>query len=211
VNIKSSPVDLVGTSLLDASYRLTPTKADFRQASSGAGLKWWWASTVKSGTSKAKFYYRGRVAFVSREFELSTPTILVIEDNVADVFPLRYALDHSQFDGTIEVLSDGEAALQYLGEHRSGVRAHSPCVILLDLYLPKFNGIEVLAAIREEPVLKHIHVVVLTSYATRKQMAELEARGALCRSKPSSLDCFLVLIDEIVTLCKTPVPAQVSA
>ncbi len=94
---------------------------------------------------------------------MSIPTILVIEDNVADQVLLRYALDEMGEPYRFEVLVDGEMALAFIDDHRQGRREHEPCVILLDLHLPKYSGIEVLAAIREEPVLNHIHVFVLTT------------------------------------------------
>ena len=71
---------------------------------------------------------------------MSVPTILVIEDNMADVFLIRHALDQHGEAYQLEVLPDGEAALGFVAEHRSGIRQHDPCVILLDLYLPKTTG-----------------------------------------------------------------------
>src|ERR1700676_2216349 len=119
--------------------------------------------------------------------KVSVPTILVIEDNVADVFLIRHFLDQQGDEYRLEVLPDGEAALTFVAEHRSGVRQHGPCVILLDLHLPKYNGIEVLTAIREEPVLNHIQVFILTSDASPAERARIAALGAVCCFKPSDL------------------------
>jgi CheY-like chemotaxis protein len=136
------------------------------------------------------------------------PSILVVEDNVADVHLLRYALDAQGKPYRLEILSDGEAALTFVAEHRQGVRQHEPCVILLDLHLPKYNGIEVLTAIREEPILTHIRVVVLTTMASPADHAEVIELGAICREKPSDLNEITVLAAEIFALCNDPTPVS---
>jgi CheY-like chemotaxis protein len=138
------------------------------------------------------------------------PTILVIEDNVADVHLIRYALDMQREPYRLEILADGEAALTFVTEHRKGIRQHEPCVILLDLHLPKYNGIEVLTAIREEPILTHIHVVVLSTMVSPADHAEVIELGAICREKPSDLNEITVLAAEILALCKNPVPVRPS-
>ena len=116
---------------------------------------------------------------------MSLPTILVIEDNVADQVLIRIALDELGEPYEFQVLPDGEAALAFVADHRAGRRKHDPCVILLDLHLPKYNGIEVLTAIRGEPILDHIHVFIMTtdiSPAQRAQVAELGGLGRMIRS-----------------------------
>jgi len=130
------------------------------------------------------------------------PTILVIEDNWADVYLIQHCLGEQGEPYRLEVLPDGEAALAFVAEHRTGVRQHEPCVILLDLHLPKYNGIEVLAAIKEEPVLTHIHVVVLTSAASPAERARITALGGICCLKPSDVDEIKNLTTEILALCK---------
>jgi two-component system response regulator len=133
---------------------------------------------------------------------MSTPTILVIEDNPAEVGLLRHALDQLDERYVLDVLPDGEAALRFVQEHRSGVREPHPCVILLDLYLPKHDGIAVLEAIRQEPVLCHIRVVVLSGLANPRDQEAVRQMGALYRSKPASLDHYVELAAEIIALCK---------
>jgi CheY-like chemotaxis protein len=73
---------------------------------------------------------------------------------------------------------------------------------VLDLHLPRHDGIEILQAIRQEPVLSHIHVVVLTGTATRSEQAELNRIGAHYRTKPMSLDGYDELAADILALCK---------
>jgi len=135
--------------------------------------------------------------------------ILVIEDNPADVAWLRLALDQQDEAYDLEVLSDGEAALLFVEEHRAGLRAPDPCVILLDLHLPKYDGIEVLRAIKRAPVLEHIQVVMLSSLPTPRDEATILRLGAICRRKPSTLNDCLELACEILAICKgTPLEAK---
>src|ERR1041384_60090 len=111
---------------------------------------------------------------LGRFFFMSIPTIVIIEDDPADVFLLRACFDQLGEEYLLEVLFDGEAALRFIREHRSGVRKPEPCVILLEFYLPRYDGSEVLAAIRQEPVLKHLKVMVLTSTEFPEHRAAVE-------------------------------------
>jgi CheY-like chemotaxis protein len=129
--------------------------------------------------------------------------ILVIEDNAFDIVLLRHALDKQGEDYELEVLSDGEAALRFVHEHRTRHRAPEPCVILLDLYLPVYDGMAVLRAIREAPPLEHIHVMVWTTLASPGQQIEIASMGALYRNKSTSLKDVIELAAEIIAICKS--------
>jgi CheY-like chemotaxis protein len=135
---------------------------------------------------------------------MSIPTILVIEDNMADQILIRYALDDIGEPYHFEVLPHGEAALAFIDDHRSGRRQHEPCVILLDLHLPRYNGIEVLTALRMDPVLMHVHVFVLTSDASPSERAQVSELGGVCHIKPSDLEQMKALAMEILAACKDP-------
>jgi CheY-like chemotaxis protein len=132
---------------------------------------------------------------------MSIPTILVIEDNFADVTILRLALDGLGVDYNLEVLIDGEAALQYIADRRAGRREPIPCAILLDLHLPKYNGIEVLHAIRQDPVLSDVHVIIFTCIAVTGEQTDIRTLGALLREKPADLKGFSHLAEEVIELC----------
>ena len=129
--------------------------------------------------------------------------ILIIEDNASDIVLLRHALDQQGQDYELEILSDGEAALRFVHEHRTRLRMPKPCVILLDLYLPAYNGMAVLRAIREAPALEHIHVVVLTALASPGQQIEIARMGALYRKKSILLKDIFELAAEIIAICKS--------
>jgi len=133
----------------------------------------------------------------------SPARILVVEDNQADVFLLRHALDEHAEDYLIEVLRDGAEAIQFVEQQRIIASDPTPCAIVLDLHLPKHDGAAVLRVIRHEPTLSHIHVVALTSLASPTEENEVRNLGIrLYRAKPTDLDEWIKLAGEILELCR---------
>jgi CheY-like chemotaxis protein len=93
-------------------------------------------------------------------------TILVAEDDADDVFMLRRALTRSGIKAQLQIVSDGEQAMSYLrGEHHYGDRERFPfpSLTLLDIKMPHMTGLEALQAIRDDPALKRLPVIVFTS------------------------------------------------
>ncbi len=90
--------------------------------------------------------------------------ILLVEDNPNDLELTLVALDKSQLANEVIVARDGQEAIDYLtSEARKDRAPGNPAVILLDLKLPKIDGLEVLGMIRSNASLKSIPVVMLTS------------------------------------------------
>jgi len=91
--------------------------------------------------------------------------ILLVEDNSNDIELTLAALAENRLANEVVVVRDGEEALDYL--YRRGVfklrREGNPVVVLLDLKLPKIDGLEVLAQLKTDPTMRVIPVVVLTS------------------------------------------------
>jgi len=137
--------------------------------------------------------------------------ILIMEDNAADVLLLRLALDHHKEDYELEVLRDGEEAIRFVEQQRTLAAGQEPCVIVLDLNLPRHDGKAVLRAIKQEPTLSHIHVVMLSSLASPKDQMEVQRLGVrLYKTKPMVLDDWITLAREILAICREPIEITVA-
>ena len=131
--------------------------------------------------------------------------ILMIEDNEGDIFLLRYALKQQTPDFELNVLRDGEAALQFIEDQRCRASEPQPCVIVLDLHLPKHDGTAILSAIKREPVLSHIHIVALTTLASPEDEADILRLGVrMYKTKPTNIDGWHALASEILDICHEP-------
>jgi CheY-like chemotaxis protein len=92
--------------------------------------------------------------------------ILLVEDNPSDAELCLRALRRNNIANSIDVVTDGEEALEYLtqtGRHAGLAGGPRPKVVLLDLKLPKIGGLEVLERVKADPAINGIPVVILTS------------------------------------------------
>ena len=108
-------------------------------------------------------------------------SILLVEDDPKDVELTVGAFRKAKFSNNLKVLRDGAAALEYLLHPRAlpGRRREPlPQVILLDLYLPKVDGLEVLRAIRNHESTRDLHVIVLTNSRNNAHLREAMRLGA---------------------------------
>jgi CheY-like chemotaxis protein len=137
--------------------------------------------------------------------------ILVIDDNSGEVQELRGALTECGEPYELSVLRDGEAALHFVADHRSGLRQSEPCVIVLDLNLPKHDALAVLAAIRAERALSHIRVLVVSTLAVPEIQALLRAMGGLYRERPRDFAGLLDMASQLLSLCKKRQASRVYA
>lgn len=126
-------------------------------------------------------------------FTMSTEnTILLVEDNPKDVFLIQRGLRKAEIAVPLQIVNDGDAAVHYLaGEAAYSDRAAYPLpvLVLLDLKLPRRSGAEVLTWIRQQPELKRLPVVVLTSsreYADVNRIYDLGANAYIV--KPPDFD-----------------------
>ncbi len=126
------------------------------------------------------------------------PTILIIEDNPADVRLLREALKESSFHPTLYILSDGSAAIRFLDEIKQENSQDLPHVILLDLNLPQKNGFEILKHIKGDNTLKRIPVIVLSSSQNPDDIAKAYDLHANCYlRKPVDFEPFLEIVKAV--------------
>lgn len=105
--------------------------------------------------------------------------ILMVEDDPGDVFLIREALKSSKLRFTVHHADNGEKALDFLHRRPPFEAAERPDLILLDLNLPRVNGIEVLRDVKSVPELSAIPVIVLTT-------SKSEADATLCRQLGAS-------------------------
>jgi two-component system, response regulator len=110
-----------------------------------------------------------------------TRTILLVEDNPDDEVLARRALRKNAFDNEVVVARDGVEALDYLfgaGDYEGRDAGDTPTVVLLDLKLPKVDGLEVLRRIRADERTWYLPVVILTSSKERQDLIDCYGYGA---------------------------------
>lgn len=123
------------------------------------------------------------------------PRILLVEDNPGDIRLTQEALKESNLDIHLDVVSDGEQAVDFLTHKGKYADAVRPSVILLDLNLPKKNGIEVLREIKFNDALKKIPVIVLTTSDADHDISKAYGLHANCYIlKPVDFDDFAKVI-----------------
>ena len=117
--------------------------------------------------------------------------ILLAEDNPADVYLIRTALAECGVDTPIEVANDGREVLRLIAE---GGGLHEVSLVILDLNLPRHDGIEILQRLRELELLGPVPVVVLTSSESpRDRVLATELGATRFLRKPSRLEEFMAL------------------
>lgn len=107
--------------------------------------------------------------------------ILLVEDNLADLELTLHALRQSNLANRIQVARDGEEALDFLycrGAHSQRDVNQWPKLVLLDLKLPKLDGLAVLRQIKSDPLLKAIPVIVMTSSKEDRDLVQSYQLGA---------------------------------
>lgn len=128
------------------------------------------------------------------------PRILLVEDNPGDIRLTQEALKESNMDIHLDVVSDGEQAIDFLmkkGKYTEAVRPH---IILLDLNLPKKNGIEILKEVKVHESLKKIPIIVLTTSDADHDISKAYSLNANCYIlKPVDFDDFAKVIRLVET------------
>jgi two-component system response regulator len=128
----------------------------------------------------------------------TTVEILIVEDNPNDLELAMHAFERHKFSNKIEVARDGQEALDYLLGTDGRAAGAPPKVILLDLKLPKVDGLEVLREIRSHENLKHLPVVILTSSREERDIVESYDLGVNSYIvKPVNFDKFVETVQTL--------------
>lgn len=135
--------------------------------------------------------------------------ILLVEDNPGDVRLTREAMKEAKLRNQLHVVSDGVEALAFLRRQGAYANAVRPHLVLLDLNLPRKDGREVLAEIKQDTSLRRIPVVILTSSEAEVDILKAYDLHANCYiSKPVDIEQFLKVVKSIedfwVTIVKLP-------
>lgn len=130
---------------------------------------------------------------------LSTPiNILLVEDNPGDIRLTQEVLKEGKVYNTLSIVENGIQAISFLKKENEYQDASTPDLILLDLNLPKKDGREVLFDIKNDPELKKIPVVVLTTSQAEEDILKVYDLNANCYiSKPVDLGQFIDVIKSI--------------
>jgi len=104
--------------------------------------------------------------------------ILLVEDDDNDIRITQRALSRSALAARIEVVRDGQAALDFVQGKPPYAERRLPQLVLLDISLPKVNGMEVLRAIKADPTLRAVPVLMLTTSSRPEDVATAYAHGA---------------------------------
>lgn len=124
--------------------------------------------------------------------------ILLVEDNPGDVLLTQEAFKEGHYSPRLSIAEDGEEALEFLRRQGRFANAPRPDLILLDLNLPKKDGRELLAEIKQDPALREIPVLILTTSEADQDIRRAYKLHANCYlTKPLDMDTFLRKIRSI--------------
>ena len=135
--------------------------------------------------------------------------ILLVEDSDGDILLITQALKKAQVTNGITVIKDGDRALQYLRKEGEYSEVETPDLILLDINLPRIDGIEVLTEIKKDHDLMSIPVVMLTTSESEKDIVNSYNNHANCYIvKPVDLKKFIDVVQVIkefwISIVKLP-------
>ena len=124
--------------------------------------------------------------------------ILLVEDNVGDVRLTKEALSEAKIPNRLHVAHDGVAALKFLRKEEPYSESPQPDLVLLDLNLPRKSGLEVLAHIKQDPVLRTIPVIILTSSnAESDVLKSYDNHANAYITKPVELEKYFTIVERI--------------
>jgi two-component system response regulator len=129
-------------------------------------------------------------------------SIVIVEDNPADILLIREALSERAANYSLHVLQDGEKALASLTSKPDGLPERID-IFVLDLNLPKISGDVILSHIRQNAAYANTPVLMLSASESPKDRGRAEQLGARYMTKPTNLDEFLAIGGVIVEIATT--------
>jgi CheY-like chemotaxis protein len=146
---------------------------------------------------------------MSDEADYQVVDVLLVEDDPGDVLMTREAFDHYKIRNELHVVTDGEQALQFVRRQGEFAGAPRPGLIMLDLNLPRRDGLEVLAELKADPELRVIPVVILTTSQAEEDIVRSYALHANAYvTKPVDFERFIEVVRQIdnffITVVKLP-------
>ena len=124
--------------------------------------------------------------------------ILLVEDNPGDVLLTREAFREGHYSPRLSVAEDGEEALAFLRQTGKYAGAPRPDLVLLDLNLPRMDGRELLTAVKDDPDLRHIPVIILSTSEAEQDVWRAYKSHANCYlTKPIQMDHFIQKIRSV--------------
>jgi chemotaxis family two-component system response regulator Rcp1 len=124
--------------------------------------------------------------------------VLLVEDNRADARLIMEVFKDEKIMVDVEIVRDGEAAMSFLHHEGEYENATCPDLIILDLNLPRKDGREVLSELKEDPLLKSIPVVILTTSQSEEDILKSYNLQASCYvTKPIDLEQFTKIIKSL--------------
>jgi len=125
-------------------------------------------------------------------------SVLLVEDDPGDVLIAREAMAAGHLSTTLDVVTDGVEAIAFLRRQNGFAEAARPDLILLDLNLPRMSGHEVLAEVKNDPELRRIPVVVLTTSQAQEDIVKsYDLHASVHVSKPVDFDEFAGVVKQI--------------
>lgn len=124
--------------------------------------------------------------------------ILLVEDDAIAAYITKEALENASIQNTLTVVHDGDDAISYLRRRGDFSEATKPDLVILDLNMPKKNGLEVLEEMRSDSDFKNMPVIILTTSSAEKDIEETFRANASCYiTKPFEESQFLRAIEII--------------
>jgi chemotaxis family two-component system response regulator Rcp1 len=139
---------------------------------------------------------------MSSDLEVRKTKVLVVEDNPGDVELLRWALRRANLDCDLTVIDDGAEAMALVRQRGKYATVTAPDIAILDLNLPKYDGLTILSAMRANIAFAKVPVAVLSASSSPRDRERVEEFHIACFiTKPPDLDEFLrigVMVKELL-------------